>query len=322
MASPMPASLAALLARLIDYAGLFPPASLDLETAIVAYARDRAGPDAWMLGRFVIPAARLPELDPYVALFPPSAPLEVVALGRRAADDVALGQALRADLGAIEMLRARHGDRVRVEVLEQPLPPESSSAARLVAAVAHACGLRAFCEPSVALGPGWLADTERALDQIVAESDGARLAVKLRTGGTSADAFPTPEQLAGAIAACRSRGLALKFTAGLHHPLRMYRAEVGAHMHGFLNVFVAGMLAHTHGLHAAALAEILADEQPGSFQFDEQGIAWRGNLITPPEIARLRAAALIAFGSCSFDEPRDDMRRLGMLGGKDDPHVS
>ena len=48
----------AFLAGLIDYAGLFPPAALPLGPALAEYARHRAGPDAWMLGRFIVPAGR------------------------------------------------------------------------------------------------------------------------------------------------------------------------------------------------------------------------------------------------------------------------
>ncbi|MDE3127939.1 MAG: hypothetical protein KGL38_08030, partial [Gemmatimonadota bacterium] len=60
--APSP-SLAALLARAVDYAGLFPPARLPMADAVRAYADYRHGPQAWMLGRFVVPAARLEEFD-------------------------------------------------------------------------------------------------------------------------------------------------------------------------------------------------------------------------------------------------------------------
>jgi hypothetical protein len=53
-----------LLAGLIDYAGLFPPAALDMPTALRNYAAYREGGFAWMLGRFVVPAARVGEVDP------------------------------------------------------------------------------------------------------------------------------------------------------------------------------------------------------------------------------------------------------------------
>src|SRR5712671_6218049 len=57
-------ALHVLLNGLIDYAGLFPPASLDLPTAMRNYATYRAGEHAWMLGRFVVPEALAAEVDP------------------------------------------------------------------------------------------------------------------------------------------------------------------------------------------------------------------------------------------------------------------
>ena len=52
-----------LLSGIVDYAGLFPPAGLDMATAVRNYAAYRHDPDAWMLGRLVVPAARLDELS-------------------------------------------------------------------------------------------------------------------------------------------------------------------------------------------------------------------------------------------------------------------
>ena len=52
-----------LLRGLIDYAGLFPPASLDMADAVRNYAAYREGEHAWALGRFVVPAARLEEFE-------------------------------------------------------------------------------------------------------------------------------------------------------------------------------------------------------------------------------------------------------------------
>ena len=58
----MSLSLRALLHGIIDYAGLFPPASLPLDETVLAYSRHRRGPHSWALGRLVVPALRLPEL--------------------------------------------------------------------------------------------------------------------------------------------------------------------------------------------------------------------------------------------------------------------
>ena len=71
-------SLQALLQGVIDYAGLFPPASLSLDESIRNYARYLREPDRWMLGRFICPAARLSELPPYLdELFAEGEPLPI-----------------------------------------------------------------------------------------------------------------------------------------------------------------------------------------------------------------------------------------------------
>src|SRR4051812_41630301 len=64
--SVMTFGLRTLLAGIIDYAGIFPPARLPLEQAIRNYARYRQGPASWMLGRFVCPAAQLTPLAPLI----------------------------------------------------------------------------------------------------------------------------------------------------------------------------------------------------------------------------------------------------------------
>lgn len=54
-------AIRALMSGAIDYAGLFPPAGLPMETAVCNYVSYRNGDDAWALGRFVAPVARAVE---------------------------------------------------------------------------------------------------------------------------------------------------------------------------------------------------------------------------------------------------------------------
>ena len=58
----IPESLHALLANLIDYAGLYPPAALELPEVLQNYEAYLASPENWMLNRLVLPAAKLPEV--------------------------------------------------------------------------------------------------------------------------------------------------------------------------------------------------------------------------------------------------------------------
>ena len=55
-------ALRALLERLIDYAGTFPPATLTRDEAIAGYRSYRAGEHSWMLARLVVSAADLPHV--------------------------------------------------------------------------------------------------------------------------------------------------------------------------------------------------------------------------------------------------------------------
>ncbi|MBE0564871.1 MAG: hypothetical protein IH621_02865, partial [Krumholzibacteria bacterium] len=56
----MSTAFRAFMEGLIDYAGLFPPAGLDMPAAVAGYAAHRTLPEAWMLGRFIAPAEALP----------------------------------------------------------------------------------------------------------------------------------------------------------------------------------------------------------------------------------------------------------------------
>ena len=79
------ASLRALLADAIDYAGLFPPASLTLEPALRNHAEYVRLPDAWMLGTFILPVAEFDAAARRLSPFKNEYPLRISALGPRAA---------------------------------------------------------------------------------------------------------------------------------------------------------------------------------------------------------------------------------------------
>jgi hypothetical protein len=71
-------------------------------------------------------------------------------------------------------------------------------------------------------------------------------------------------------------------------------------------------LAAEHRWNAHQVAIMLEDEDPDSFSFGEDFFAWREWKI---DIERLqyRRRFVRSFGSCSFDEPREDLRALGLL---------
>ncbi|HEX9983394.1 MAG TPA: hypothetical protein VGF69_09020 [Thermoanaerobaculia bacterium] len=138
------------------------------------------------------------------------------------------------------------------------------------------------------------------------------LRAKIRTGGLTTDAFPTASAIANFMRTCRDYSVPFKATAGLHHPLRCIRpltyepdAPHGT-MHGFVNVFLAAaMLKHAE--------EILMDDDPRNFTFDDEGAGWRGRRVSVHDLAAVRRTFATSFGSCSFEEPIADLEELGWL---------
>lgn len=307
------ASLRALLTGLIDYAGLFPPAKLTLDQAIRNYARYRQETEGWMLGRFIIPAARLDELESYHdELFSLDPPFAFSVLGRGGATLPEFLANLRADLHDIAAFRKRHGDRVTVDVMEVRLPadladprlPDSAENLFKTVRVFPVIDLLVFFE-----SPGQAAALLEQLGRLPCDD----LGFKLRCGGLEASAFPSSQQIADALCGSLDAGVPFKATAGLHHPLPRFDAGVNARMHGFVNVFLAGVLAHTLDLTAEQICPLLDDDQASHFTFDDKKASWRTLRATTKAIAAARQDFVMSFGSCSFDEPREDLRALGWL---------
>ena len=128
-----------------------------------------------------------------------------------------------------------------------------------------------------------------------------------------ASAFPGIEQVAFVLARCHHAGVALKMTAGLHHPLRHFNSSANTKMHGFLNVFGAGLLLSAGEISSCELQNILEDETAANFKFEGDYFEWKDWKIGSGQIRKARGKMLISFGSCSFDEPREDLRKLGFL---------
>jgi hypothetical protein len=283
----------ALFGGLIDHAALFPPASLPMDEALAEDRRARASAEAWMLGRFIVPVSRLSEL----AAVGGAPALSVVLDGAGAAPPDRWQPALQRDLRAVA--RAA-GYGLRVELVEVRLPAASVPADLLVAArerVAEALGDAVIPYFEVLLADG--------VEATIAAMGEAGTRAKVRCGGTAP--APPVDALAAFVARCRDARVAFKATAGLHHPIRSGGA------HGFLNLLAAAVFAHAEGLGEEELAPLLAEEDPAAFEVGPGGLAVHHLDAGPAEIARARAELFNAYGSCSFSEPVEDLRSLGIL---------
>src|SRR6185312_9297033 len=127
----------------------------------------------------------------------------------------------------------------------------------------------------------WEAPPERAEQTIAliaghnSDEETATFGYKLRTGGVTADAFPSSAQIASALVTAATHQLPIKFTAGLHHPIRQFRDEVKTKMHGFLNVVGSAVLAAEHQWDVGQVVMMLEDEDPHSFSFTDDFFGWR-----------------------------------------------
>jgi hypothetical protein len=290
----------ALLSGLVDYAGLFPPAALSMDAAVAEYARWRGSPEAFVLGRFVAPAARLAELGRVAeARLPEAGAREPWRVSALLATDVA------SDAVLVRSFDASYTGRAVVDCVELKAATPAQAEAALSA-----------------LPPGLVAYVELAPDDGLAamlaalKRRGAR--AKIRTGGVVPESIPEPREVARFIAACAEAGVAFKATAGLHHPVRAEHAltydaaSPRAVMHGFLNVFAAAAFARG-GAGAVQLEAVLCETRPEAFRFEPKGLSWRDLRASVSALAEARRDFATSFGSCSFAEPVADLRALAVL---------
>jgi hypothetical protein len=306
---PASASLRQLLRKSVDYAGLFPPCNLELQPALANQATYVRSDDEWMLSSFVLPVARFEEAEKHFASFDLKYPLRISALGPRPEGAGVFIFELRKLVETIQSFSTRHAGVAIITQLEMALPPKAD--ATLLAEARRLLAGTDF--PTFWESPVGTADQ---LIDLLAEynsAEGGRLdGFKLRTGGVTRDAFPTSEQIARVLVAATQSAVPIKFTAGLHHPLRQYRDEVHTKMHGFLNILGAGVLAMEHQWDEKQTTEMLECEEIATFSFGDDSLRWREWSVSREQIQKHRKL-VTSFGSCSFDEPREDLRALGLL---------
>ena len=292
----------ALLAGLVDYAGLFPPASEDMGPALESYASYLESSDRKALGRFIVPLRRLKELeDEGQGILPAGPDSEPCRLSVLVADDVhAAGE---------EMLKfnCHHwsgspGGHAVIDVAEL----KASTAAEIESQRAE---LPRFFTPYFEI------PTTGDVSPLVKALAGMGSRAKIRTGGVTPEAFPPSEEIIEFITACRREGVPFKATAGLHHPVGgCYRLTYEpdsptGKMYGFLNLFLAAALVYAGESGDTALAA-LEEEDPSAFCFSDDAIVWRDKRIAAEQIQASRAEFAISFGSCSFREPVDELASL------------
>ena len=293
-------SVRTLLAEIVDYAGLFPPSQISMPEAVINYATYRHSNYSWMLGRFVLPVARLDEFMETAG--------ELIAKDGSDAWrlSVLAGEDIYQTIRQIEAFNARYAPNVVGDVLEVRANTESKIE-NTVNSLPE--GLTAYFE----------IPTDERLPDLVTALAIHRQRAKIRTGGITKEEFPPTRTIIRFIRTCLAANVPFKATAGLHHPLRCFKPLTYAAdaprgtMNGFLNLFLATGFARA-GFKPIILEEILEDEFEESFEFTDNGVAWHGDyFLNTWQLGFVRQKSIVSFGSCSFDEPIADLQEIGLL---------
>ena len=295
---------AAVLAGFIDDAALFPPGNAALPAALREHAHRARGPFAYAAGPFIVPARRLADLVAAQRADPSSEmPQRLSVLVDYDRLDETLEE-LRRVLFACDAPPA-------IAAVELRIPSVGDASAGLPSAFRALAPLTSmvFVESSQMGSPG---EARRLTDAVTAlgSKNGFAVGAKLRTGGVEQAAVPSSARIAEFIEAAQSGDVPWKATAGLHHPVR---GEYGAlEMHGFLNILAATAAAYRGDVRGAGLADVL-ESNPSVIRLTPDAFVWGELRFEARCIADVRRDRFRSFGSCSFDEPLDGLRELGLL---------
>jgi hypothetical protein len=266
-----------LFCGLCDDAALFPPGNVALGDAVQAHVAFADAPYADMVGPFVVSAISLHSLAEHTRACSEMVQIVVTA-------SVPAIQRTLADVDGMT--------GVRLTALDIALGQEMA-AGQVVPTIRNALAGR-----EVTVYVEVPRDSRR--NAVVRELAAGGLRAKLRTGGIKADLYPDERELAGSLVALATAGVPFKATAGLHHAMRNTDPQTRFEQHGFLNLLVAAQAA-SEGAPVDTVARILAERDPA---------------IVVAHVAKLDAevrTAFRSFGTCSVNEPRDELIELGLL---------
>ncbi len=318
------AALVPILDGLFDYAGLFPPAALDMDAAAKEYLGHKSGPEHVMVGPFVVPAARLADMQRAFeahgagtdfALLPRS--VDAAAPNTHAgATSAATERLLHEDFSAARHLEEQADQPFRCIAVESRIPVPMVDAAQYASLVGIALdktGLtpdRVFLE--IPRGNDYQARLTPYFEALGSLSGTPLFAGKLRCGGPAPEDHPSSREVAQFILAGVRTRCPFKFTAGLHHPFRHMDSRLGTAVHGFVNVMFATAVAATWDETNATdpsgtMEEILEEYTPRMFRCIGEEIRWKHFRITPDAFRRVRSELALGIGSCSINEPIEDL---------------
>lgn len=250
--------------------------------AIAGHLEMRTSNRAAVMGLFLCPASRLPEL---ITELIKARPVKPVALSL--VIDTGLGGVPK----ALSIVESRT-ELLALRMVEMPAPSDVDDQwLERVSEFVPEDVIRVI-EPRRG-GPDWLASINK-----VAEHGSWP---KLRCGGLSQQAFPTVEEISDFLSVVSAGGVSFKATAGLHNAVRHTDEETGFTHHGFLNLLVATARSLSGG-----------DVREALTSTDSEALAKEAGELTDPAAHAVRGV-FASYGSCSLAEPVADLEQLGLL---------
>jgi hypothetical protein len=300
MSETIKESVKILLSEIIDYAGLFPPSNLSMPEAVINYATYKNSNYNWMLGRFVCPVERLDEFlgsakDFFARDAKGAWKLSVLASNN-----------IYETIRKVEEFNINNNPGAICDSLE--IKAESTEQIEKIVEVVPNNYTNYFELP-----------LDERLSDMVSTLAIHNQRAKIRTGGVTPDLFPKTNEIIRFMRTCLAANIPFKATAGLHHPIRCFKPltyELNSPkgtMHGFLNLFLATGFGR-EGYKPEILEEIMEEEFEEVFEFDENGAYWQKDyFLNNAMLKNLRDSHITSFGSCSFDEPIQDLQNIGIL---------
>ena len=260
----------------------------------------------WILGRFIVPVARLGEFEETFAGLPAPTAGPGFTNWRLSA---LLGSEVVAEVAHIRefnarIARSRSGRRAVVESVEVKVASSRGGQAVVRNHPGKARGL--FRNSVVRLQRVHCGDGKlRAQSQDPDGRRDGRQVPRFR----ERDRIPSP--VCGGQCALQGDRRTAPSVRSVHRFTYQPESPSGI-MHGFVNVFLAAAFLWA-GMETQLAVQLLDEQSAEAFHFDLDGIGWRQHRLSRHEIAAARRNFAVSFGSCSFTEPIDDLRSLHLL---------
>jgi hypothetical protein len=254
--------------------------------AVRRHLDGRTNDRADLVGLFLCPASRLPELITDLIKVKPPRPVELSLV-----IDTGLGGVPK----ALSIVESR-AELLALRMVEMPAPSDVDEVwLERVSEFVPEDVIRVI-EPRRG-GAAWLDGIQRVIEH------GSW--PKIRCGGVSEQNFPSVQEVAEFLAVINAGNSSFKATAGLHNAVRHTDVDTGFTHHGFLNLLMATARLIASGSADDSVRDALTST-------DGKALAAEAQALTEHEALAVRGV-FASYGSCSLTDPVEDLEKLGLL---------